>query len=76
MVLSVQRPQGQLDMKNDRIITSGGLWNQNDCTAFLNVPPSGQDHQWLPHGVNIWTIHALNGLLLCATESPTSVLGL
>jgi hypothetical protein len=39
MVLSVQRPQGQLDMKNDRIITSGVLWNQNDCTAFLNVPP-------------------------------------
>lgn len=44
IVISVLRPQGLLDMKNTRI-TSSVWWNQNGSTAFLKVPPSGNDHQ-------------------------------
>lgn len=37
---------------------------------------SGNDHQWLCHVVNIWPTYELNALLLCATESLTSLLEL
>ena len=65
MVFSVWRPQGWLGMKNNRIITSGVLWNHKDSSTFLNVPSSAQDHQQCPYVVNICPIYELNGLLLC-----------